>query len=90
LTLESKGSSSPHPFDPDWLELSNKFATALALDATVTPELTQSENGVDNSLDTVNTVRNPLIDSTYQIFNLSLDDSSTQTSSQSTSSDSTL
>ena len=92
LSLELNGSAEPNPEDPEWKTLRDRFASALTLDASLTPEASQPSYGVDtdvnNGVDTINTERSPLFDAMYSVFDS--DDSPLDTSTQSTSSDSTL
>ena len=59
-TLQLQGQADPNPETEEWKNLRDRFAAALTLDPSLTPEASQSEygvdDGVDNGVDTVNTV----------------------------------
>ena len=55
-TLQLEGQAEPNPESEEWKNLRDRFASALTLDPSLTPAQTQSEYGVDNGVDTVNTV----------------------------------
>ena len=103
LTLQSSGISDPNPQIPAWKEFNAKLVSVFASEATLTPAMSQPENGVDNKenngvddsddigVETVNVTRKHHSDSPYPVFQFDSDESFDTPLSQTTiSSDSTL
>jgi len=88
LTLQSAGDIDPNPNSPLWKRFTDNLVSVFATDATLTPEMSQPESGVDdreNGVDDSNdndTERVPLtriqhsqLDVPYAIFRFDLNDS---------------
>jgi hypothetical protein len=86
LTLGSTSGEHSDPSSQKWRELIDKFATASLVE---TPELSQYDkvvkDGVEDRAASPISSRNPLLDSTYAVFDLELDEPRTDVSTQSSS-----
>ena len=80
FTLQLKGNKEPNPEQPEWKSIQDKFASSLELDPTLTPQDSQSRDGVEKTVDQSQDIEYCMT------FDLSLSDESFDTSSQNTSS----
>jgi hypothetical protein len=103
LSLQTSGEIDPNPQTPAWKEFTQRLVSVFASEATLTPEMSQPEDGVDvNGVDdaddhslcgveTVSVTRLHHSDTPFAIFQFDSDESfETSRSQQSSSSDSTL
>jgi hypothetical protein len=103
LSLQTAGEIDPNPQTPAWKEFTQRLVSVFATDATLTPEMSQPEDGVDVEavddaadhdlcgVDSVSVTRLHRSDHPFPIFQFDSDDSFVSShSQQSTSSDSTL
>jgi hypothetical protein len=103
LSLQTSGEIDPNPQTPAWKEFTQRLVSVFASEATLTPEMSQPEDGVDVNgvndaddhslcgVETVSVTRLHHSDTPFAIFQFDSDESfETSRSQQSSSSDSTL